>query len=232
MLPVPIKDIELSATLPQEMVLAQQQLINWCDNKIASVKFDSNELKESYEHAKTQGWKSSVLKRHYELSVKRLAYYEKIREALVAGYYIIPNFQIDLFAIRTKKEGVSGYSNSYWARHEQSAQQLPIGEGEYKNPNPIIEREQSQHKDGNKVADAYSYPIEWDEFEFPVSMAKPMIMEATSRAMALKIFDEIGIVPHQRKEDPIIIGRIFFKDGNNKKNVSFMIAWHLNTNVI
>jgi hypothetical protein len=64
-------------------------------------------------------------------------------------------------------------------------------------------------------------------------MAKPEIMNATAAAMRMKIFDQIGVMPHTRKkEDPVIIGQIIRKVGYTKHTVSFMIAWHLNTNVI
>lgn len=231
LVPAVVNDIELTASMPQEMVLAQQQLIDWCDHKIKSVQFDSNELKESYEHAKANGWKSSVLKRHYELSIKRLAYYEKIRGALLAGYYIIPNFQVDMFAIRTDKSDPKSSVRSWHYDHEQDAKSLPIAEGEYKNPFPLVRHHSRTLSDGKK--EDWSTAEGWDEIEFPISMAKPIIMEATTRAMALKIFDEIGIVPHERKDDPIIIGRIFIKEGTyKKKRVSFMISWHLNTNAL
>lgn len=230
LVPQVVKDIELTASIPQEMVLAQQQLIDWCDNKILSVSAESVELKESHEHAKANNWKSSVLKKHYDLSVKRLAYYEKIREALLAGYYIVPNFQIDLFAIRTNRADPKSSVLSYWNSHEQDAKELPLQEGEYKNPFPLVRKHSRELSDGKK--DTWSTVDGWDDIEFPITMAKPMIMEATTKAMALKVFDEIGIVPHERKEDPIIIGRIFFKEGSKKKRVSFMIAWHLNTNVL
>jgi hypothetical protein len=57
-------------------------------------------------------------------------------------------------------------------------------------------------------------------------------MQATSRAMALEIFDEIGVFPPTKKEDPVIIGRVNLNHKGMKRTVSFMIAWHLNTNQI
>jgi hypothetical protein len=67
-------------------------------------------------------------------------------------------------------------------------------------------------------------------------MAKPQIMHATSDAMALKIFDEIGVIPnYRRKVDPIIIGAIYRPDATAKQYwepVSFLIAWHLRTETI
>jgi hypothetical protein len=108
---------------------------------------------------------------------------------------------------------------------------LAIGEGEYRNPFPLIETDTWTNGEGKKETSRTA--TDWDELEFPVTMAKPLIMEATSRAMALQIFDEIGIFPPTKKEDPVIIGRIHLKKSRyNDRTISFMIAWHLNTNVI
>lgn len=210
------------------MVESQVMLIGWTSAKIAGIESEINELSEAVEHAVKNKWKATTLKNQLVKAKKTLNYYVKVREALNKGYYIVPNFPVQLFAIRTKKESPQGYSNYFWDNHQQSAQQLPIGEGEYKNPFPLVERNRDTQNSGNN----YSSTTDWDEFEFPITMAKPVIMEATSRAMALQIFDEIGVFPPTKKEDPVIIGRINLKHGGATKTVSFMIAWHLNTNQI
>lgn len=225
-----VEDIALTATLPSEMVGSQKLLIEWCEKKIALVKAESMELFDAYERARKMKWKDKPLHDLHVAAVKRWEYYEKVKAALLEGYYIVPNFQIDMFAIRTNKKNAKGSSTYYYSTHQQSAQELPIGEAEYKNPFPLIERHKSRDEKGNR--EDLSVAVGWDEMEFPITMAKPNIMEATSRAMALKIFDEIGIVPHNRKEDPIIIGRIKSGKGTKRKAVSFMIAWHLDTRMI
>lgn len=224
-----VNDIQLTATIPMEMVNAQQQLVTWCDAKLMSLRVESKELNEATEHAKAMKWKSATLEGQYKRSLKRISYYEKIKAALLEGYYIVPNFPIQMFAIRTNSKSPKGFSNSYWGSFQQDAQQLTIGDGTYRNPMPIVEREKIQS--GDKT-ESQSFPTSWDDFEFPITMAKANIMEATSRAMACKIFDRIGIMPDIRDRDPVIIGQIFLKQGHSEKVVSFMIAWHLNTNVL
>lgn len=228
-------DIELTALVPIEMVNAQQQLITWCDSKLMYLKNESNDLLGAYEHAKKAKWKSGTLYSQYNKSLKKISYYEKVKAALLEGYYIVPNFPIQMFAIKTKSKIVKGHSWSYWdGNFSQSAQELNIGSGEYKNPVPIIERHSSiwDKEKAMETKKAESFPVDWDEMEFPITMAKPKIMEATSRAMALKIFDRIGIMPATRNDDPVIIGQIFRKNGYIEKTVSFMIAWHLDTNIL
>lgn len=233
-----MQDIQLTASLPGEMVQSQQTLIAWMDKKIAVCAEEEKELFEAYEHAKKQAWKWTVIKRHADLARKRTEYYIKIKAALENGYYIVPNFPIELFAIRTdKKNPLKMISIYQWgnSQRQQSAMELPAGKGEYKNPRPITDSQDHERmlKDGKTDVVTNYWAEDWQEIEFPITMAKPEIMELTSRAMALEVFDQIGILPGVRKnDDPVIIGQIIRKFGNQTKIVSFMIAWHLNTNMI
>jgi hypothetical protein len=227
---VPVKDLQLTATLPQEMVESQMQLLCWCDNKILVIKADIKELAEAVDIATSNKWNTQALKNQLTKARKSIVYYEKVKAALNEGYYIVPNFPVQMFAIRTKQKDPKGYSSSWWAEIKQDAQQLPQGEGEYRNPFPLLERQTDKDAQGKETHGVY--PICWDELQFPITMAKPVIMQATSRAMALEIFDEIGVFPPTKKEDPVIIGRVNLNHKGMKRTVSFMIAWHFNTNQI
>lgn len=225
------QEMELTALLPHEMVVAQQQLITWCDGKLLIERRESKELFEATKEALKNGWKHATLKHQYKNSVKRISYYEKIKAALLQGYYIIPNFDVEVFLIRTKKEKPLSRRSARWndiERTEQTAHDVPLGEGEYKNNRPIIVQTELDEKNTIYWADR------WDDIQFPVNMAKPVIMEATANAMKHKIFDQFGVFPSTRKKvDPVIIGQIRMKSGPfSSKVVSFMIAWHLNTNVL
>jgi hypothetical protein len=75
------------------------------------------------------------------------------------------------------------------------------------------------------------------EIDFPVTMTKAHIMQAVDRAMAIKIFDDFGCLPgHHKKRDPIIVGRL--RDPrpaswtNPQRWISFILAWHLDTDMI
>jgi hypothetical protein len=226
-----VDDIQLTATIPEEMANSQKELIIWCEAKIKSLKADEIEIKEAFEHAKEMKWKYRTLENQYKKYAKRISFYKKIKAALLEGYYIVPNFPVQMFAIRTKRGApLTQFSESYWGDKKQNTGELQIGDGEYKNPFPIVERNRDKLPDSKE--DVCSYATSWDEMEFPISMSKPQIMKATSRAMALKIFDEIGVFPKYKNEDPVIIGTIVQKNGYTTKKVSFMIAWHLNTNTI
>jgi len=58
-------------------------------------------------------------------------------------------------------------------------------------------------------------------------------MAATNRAMALKIFDQFGVLfPQAAKADPLICAEILDPRPTGygvPKRVTFIIGWHLNT---
>lgn len=220
---------------------AQTQLISWCEQKIAAMKHDAAELAENLSIALRNKWKSSTLKRHADLATKRVTFYEKIKAALEAGYCIVPNFPVTLFAIRTDKTKpatmftcTEHYSKPHYAK-TQEAKLLTVGEGEYQNPNPIVEEIHTDivtdERENTKQVWT-SEAVGWNEIDFPINMAKPIIMEATERAMKQKIFDELGILPDSKpKKDPLIVGRILDPRPTGyepQKFVTFIVAWHLN----
>lgn len=234
------ENVEVSAFQPQEMLDANRALIAWCDRKITQIEQQAQELLEAFNHAVERKWKSTTLKRHHELAKKRSEFFSKIKSALEHGFYIVPNFPVAAFAIRTERHKplpLALATTSHWKTHEQDAQTLSEGAGEYQNPFPIqMQRDISSAEDKAKNKKVMEYTADaWDEFEFPVNMAKPKIMEATTRAMALKLFDDFGILPSPKvKQDPIVVGRI--KDPRstryNRRHVSFIIAWHLDTRTL
>lgn len=238
----PPMNIEVTAENADEMGQCQESLIHWCSAKVADVRHQFNELTEAFKHAVKRKWKSDVLKRHAVLAEKRLNFYERVLVALKEGYQIIPDLPVTIFAIRTdRKKPATMYDyhrlHGDWQPNPDNFQEvkpLPAGEGDYKNPNPEVEvtshGERTDEK-GDKVHCWSSRSKGWKELEFPIQMAKPKIMQAATRAMALKIFDELGIFPEDRKKDPIIIARMKVPSANrfSGRYVSFVVAWHLNT---
>lgn len=230
-------NIAVTALLPEEMMQCQSALIQWAERKIAELESDATELRSAVEHARAHKWKMSTLQGQLARTEKRVVFYGKLLIALQHGYVIVPNFPVQLFAIRTAKKGPKyAISESKWnTDFKQSSQALPIGEGKYQNPFPLHDSTTwlEPTAANPKATRTQYYPTEWDELDFPVSMAKPQIMEAATRAMALGVFDQLGILPAARKEDPIIVAQI--KDPRDKwgnKVVTFMIAWHLDTRIL
>jgi len=232
------EDIEVTASAPEEMVAANAGLIQWCDHKIALCQKEAADLEAAYIHAKKCKWKFNTLERQWKLELRRIEFYSKLKAALEAGYYIVPNFPVTAFAIRTDtKNPRKGVTTYQFDRHEQKASGLASGEGEYKNPFPDVYQRvvpSPTSSDPNRKVNEY-FAEEWREMEFPLNMAKPRIMEASSRAMALNLFDSLGILPDpSRKADPVILGHIIDPRStkHNQRVVSFLIAWHLDTRTL
>lgn len=231
---IEVDDLQLTATVPEEMITAQKELLTWCEKKILSIQSEAQELGEAWAHAKKNKWSSGTLHRHHLIALKRVSYYEKLKAAVEAGYFIVPNFPITYFAVRTdKKKPVKMLTTDRWGGgdKEQLTQDQPLGIGEYKNPDPVIFSQKVDEEKKNFWAEDWR-----EEIDFPMNMAKPVIMDVTSKAMALKIFDRFGVMPSLRKnDDPVIIGQIVMKTGRyswQTKTISFMIAWMLDTRVL
>ncbi len=230
-----VGNVEVSAESPPDFQVAQGILVEWARNKVASVAAEHAECEGAYLHAKKCKWKSDVLQRQTEKAKKRLEYYQKILAALEAGYVIVPPFPFDVFAIRTTTKKPTKYvicnKQACEPYLKQDAKTLPVGEGEYQNPFPIVDYSwQPDGKDsaGNVVERRKWFIRGWDEMEFPMSMSKPHIMQAANRAMALRIFDEFCIF--EEGSDPMILGCVKSqKIGYSQRSVYFMIAWNLNT---
>lgn len=235
-------NFELSATNPMEMVECHMAAIAWCKRKIELVQNEAKELKDAFEHAVKRKWKSETLKRHWGLAEKRVIFYQKILAAFEAGYYIVPNFPVTLFAIRTTKPT----PKRMWARlkdaryknFEQEAQVLQPQQGEYQNPQPIVTKHYDSMISDPQKGDSWAFEAtDWDEMEFPTNMARLHVMEAATRAMDAKVFDEVAFLPanYKRNPDPILIGRIIDPQPagyGSQRRISFMIGWHIDTSTI
>lgn len=263
------KDLALSAETPEALAHSQKELHAWClaklererailaeaesdlaecdieieriDTFIAAAlkgKWSSKPMAEMRRTAEKRG---SRVCRRIDVAVARVNFYEKFTRALEAGYYVVPNFPINLFAIRSHKNkpgkqwiGRTTYAQPNYPPTEYQ-QELAAGTGQYRNPFPLLHTEAVVGPDNKTV---YAHKVkDWQEMEFPISMARLNILDAVNRAMALKIFDEIGALPSKDLAcgDPVLLGRICVdvpRSGTHLRQVSFMIAWHLDTRTL
>lgn len=231
-------EVHLVARSTDEMNQCRSQLTDWLSAKIRSVQAEVDELVQARDMAIKQKWGNAALKRHVTLATKRLTFYEKVRAAVAAGYTIVPNFPVDMFAVRTKRNhprssrATSTYSQDSASRNAPDVKPeiLPVGEGRYVSPTPIGEKGHYQYNDdkGKTVTEYYFDTTDFSEVEFPIETARPLVMNAAAEAMALKCFDAIGICHETRNEDPLIIGQVLTEPNTwRQKRVSFLIAWHL-----
>lgn len=229
-------EVVVIARNPVELEQSQGKLIEWAGKKVAAQKQSMDELQENYDVAVKSKWRSSTLKRHLNIAKKIVRYYEKIEAALKAGYCIVPNFPVDVFAIRTAKviPKKNFESSSYRSVGGtlQKTESPPLGEGEFVSDVPIDEgwSEEGKDKNGNEITIHTAFASDFDAPEFPLAMVKPQIMKDTSRAMTLKFFDEIGVLPERRsKGDPMVIGRVVHRVGYSERVTSFLITWWIDT---
>ena len=224
------------ATNPSDMVGAQRSLILWAARKIQFEKSELAEAQRNFDAAKTHKWSPTAWGKQIKKHEGKINFYRKIKMALEAGYYIVPPFPIDIFAIRTdRKWPVQKWRERDWSdTHEQNARVLPVGDGQYVSPDPtvITKNLPTVVKDGAIVEKIHWRADEWKDAEFPFKLAKAEIMEATRAAMAMKVFDQLGAHPTHRAPDPIICGQILFPDKpayEERKAVTFFVSWWLDT---
>ena len=233
-------EIHLAARSTEEMTQCQTKLRDWLTAKIRSCRHDFNELKQATDIAVERKWGSSTLKRHAALAKQRLVFYGKVLAAVEAGYTIVPNFPIDIFAVRVNKAAPAVrryYEDRAWRSTvdvpDVEVKALPSGEGHYVSDEPRgrTSTETIKQPDGKSdLIRTWFKVTSYGEVEFPVACARPVVMEATAQAMATKVFDAIGICPAKAtRKDPLIIGQVHRKRQGwaGPQVVSFLIAWHL-----
>lgn len=226
-----------------EMIEAQTQSVGWALNKLTEIQSELAEAEANLDQAKQNKWKITGWQNSVRRAKKRCEYYEKIHAALEAGYVIIPNFPIDVFAVRTNRAYPLAQYNqntSSWGDNidrTQTSEVLALGDGTHFDSVPAVRANTWVDKNGIKQ---YNWHADsFNDVDFPIKGVKPTILEETSKALLLKIFDEVGCNPGRqgwspgkglnKKADPMVVGRIKYKVGgySEDKVVSFLITWWL-----
>lgn len=222
------------ALSPGEMPAEQQRLSQWCKDKIRALNVERSDFLDNAVIAREHGWQHASLTAAARRVENRMTYYEKLAAALDAGYLIVPNFPVEVMAVRVRESHRKPYAESVrgnWSALSdvKADPNVPAGLGRYVDnrpmsdiSHPLVEKNGKKEFERVETASAFS-----DEIDFPVLAVKPRIMNATARAMATKIFDDIGVVTG-RHPDPVVIGRIF-QPGKHGDAVSFFIAWWVDT---
>lgn len=235
---IELPSVHLVARNPNEMALAKTSIEMFLSQKIKQCDTEADDLGQSAQIARQRKWAHATLDRHCNLAKRRGDFYRKALTAVQAGYTIVPNFPIDMFAVRVKRstplrdQSVSTYSQSHAISSASDIQSaaLPVGEGNYVSPSPMgrTGSYQEKKKDNTEITKYFFTTTDYQDIAFPIEAARAEVMSASAEAMALRCFDAIGICPQSRKGDPLIIGQILGpKIGYKQKTISFLIAWHL-----
>lgn len=216
---------------PQQMQDAQSTTLRWTDERIATAKADIAEADGLHDELQRMGVRNANAASMAAKARRRLAFYEKVKAALEAGYYIIPPFAVQLFAVRTNRENPPDERSERRWPIEVTPAALSIGTGRYVDPQPArqhLDTIQKPNYDGKGTHDVaiYENVDEWADVAIPVRALKPQLIEATGKALQEKIFDALGIAPAYRSADPIIVGQIKHYD-RNKSPLTFFVAWWL-----
>jgi len=245
----PASDVHLVARNPQEMQAAQSNLTAWLKNKLTTVEAEVRDLNASITEARNNNWKFDALTRARNRVIQLETFYFKALMAVEAGYVMIPEFPLDVFAIRVTRANVRAEDReqtSTWGWptiDNERPDRAPAGAGEYRNPSQLVRHYEwkTKDKDGKEVTYRTTSAAEWqDEVVFPMIAARPGVMNATAEAMTLKVFDQIGVcrpvqqtptgraISTRGKGDPLILGQILHERASGLRVISFIIAWHLN----
>lgn len=238
-------DFTVIANSPAEMETAQRSLILWAARKIQAMKHEIAEAAEQLALHKKNKWSPTGWLRQIAKLERRAEFYRKIKMALEAGYYIVPPFPIDIFAVRVNRNTPHPRdTTSQWVRagdHDQPADVLPAGQGRYVDVRPIVSsRKTTEERDGKQVVVRHHYATQYRDVDFPFKLARAEIRQATDRAMDLGVFDQMGALPRRkRNRDPIICGQILVPDqpsytrfSDEREAVTFFVTWWLDTRML
>lgn len=225
-----VPTVHLVARNAEEMSAAKGKLHIWFTQKLAYT--------EAIEKATKQRWNRSALKRALKTQLAQQMFYEKCLCAVDAGYAIVPDFPIDVFAIRIARAEATPYHfHQNWQVPEipnQEPDDLPIGEGRYVSEKAGSYTFQQEHKkpDGS-TEKRWHRKTEFHalrDVAFPMQVARVGLLDAAASAMQLKVFDQIGMCPPRKvkKPDPMIVGQVIMKDGTKTRTLSFLLGWTLN----
>lgn len=238
-LPIVHRDLRLVAENPMQLAEEQGRLIGWCEGKIADLRAHVEDLQSNLEAARSHKWKTSTLASAVGREKGRISYYEKMLAALQAGYFIVPNFDAEVFAVRTDRSTPpSQYREERYEPNLDDIVVSPValGDGEHVRPGAREQRGSSVRVvDGKEVVVKWAQATAFDfDIDFPFALAKPQVMTATQAAMALRIFDDIAVLPRSQRtnNDPMVVGIIRRKEGYNIKRCTFLIAWFLDTETL
>jgi hypothetical protein len=217
----------LIAFEPSGLKAAHTRIAEWTKGKIESLNGELSDLKENFDIAKKSKWRTSALSSAMNRVAKRIAFYDKIQKATEAGYVLIPSFPVNIFAVRTKHNGPLAKSSTWSSRNisNERSEGPRAGEGKYVSPQQIVTKDTTKDEQGKDKT--IWLPTDFMDVEFPLTIAKPILLQGAAKAMALNVFDEIGLVGVSPKRDPILVGTVVLKEGYNTRRVNFFISWWL-----
>ena len=250
---LPNNELLIVATNPDEMLQAQLNLIDWAANAKATAQKELTEYEALLAGAVQSKISQVPYKRLIAIAQGQIDYFNKMELLFRAGYFMVPEFPMNLIAIRTKRlspktrEQVKRWNTDH---HAVPSEHLPAGIGEYVSSSALCREWDVEEKRADnstrktRMIEQYGY----DKISPPVAFMRPKLLNALDQALQAKVFDEIGILlpqrpaaPHrgapirtiQPNPDPMLFGTITRKETGNKIfRTQFLIAWWIDTKTI
>lgn len=216
--------LTIFASTPQDMAEGQRKIVDWCAHKLQTLSQDLEEAQSNLDVAKRNKWRSKPFANRVRQLRNEITYYEKMKAASEEGYWIIPPFPfIEVFAVRVNRQRPTRLTSKW--KYDSLAvppdKNASEGEGRYVSDLPY-----EKHYAGAEGKFQFKVRTDFDEeVAFPSTVVKPEIIDATTRAMERKVFDDIGILPAQTRGDPIVVGRIHHPKQGRQHTVFFISWW-------
>lgn len=240
-----LEHFTIIASKPSEMLDSQLNLIEWAKARLEKARADLAEREECLANAQ----KCKLRVKPWEKLVREAAssvhYYDKVLKAFQAGYFLVPEFPMQVIAVRTKRKRPGGKTLEWrrWATNDQTTiegQLLPAGEGRFVSSTATADTwSEDIFKDGKVTGNKHYIKLTgFQAVDLPLRLVKPRILEDLDRARRAAIFDEIGILqptPSRRKSqrrrhpDPMLFGRVIRKVGSHYVTSQFLISWWVDT---
>lgn len=223
-----------------DMPAVQSQLVDWCKTRIIQLGSELRDFRGNLRQARQMHWRRSSWERLISATKAKMLYYVKIKTAVEAGYVVIPNFPAEVLAVRVEEgTGPRHKSGHYPSQINEAAPDLRLAPGEGVYVDEMIPTYDSSYTetqaDGKKVKHgrATRHTHYNKTPDFPMALVKPIVLDATRRAMAFRVFDRIGLAhggsdmsKARRKSDPLVIGQILDPaDKYRQRRVTFFVAW-------
>ena len=228
---------QVVAYTPSELLASQLTVRDWCAENIRRLLNERKDAIANLEQAERSKFRTQPFRRVINRCTRRIEFYKKIGRAIKLGYMIVPNFDLDLFAVRTDARKPRHRTHRWRNNFVENGKPLPEGEGRYVDPVPFEEGETwtETNSEGREITKNLYWPTAFDEeLTFPVEIVQPKLVKETNRALGYKLFDQVGVARGQymrRRDDPIICGRIFDPTRADKL-VTFFVAWWLDADMI
>jgi hypothetical protein len=219
---------QVIALTPTELAPAQQSLRAWCEARIVHWTGKQEIARKAVDHAIAHGWKADRYNAELRRCASRVRFYRKVDRAIELGYLIVPNFPLEIFAVRTNAQSPRAqFSTSSWKDFAQKPRILPEGEGRYISNRPTKDWLAKTTDEKGNVTQKEYFPVSLlEDIEMPFDLVRPEIMQAVDRARGLKLFDQVGVCS-DRRADPIVCGQILESSSFGAKTVTFFLAWYV-----